>query len=208
MGVGPGALVVRGPADDPAVHLLGAAFLPDPGRPSVRPRCPVQGHGPVAVRLSRALGDVGEDSDAPVCVLVHQHVVPPEIGVRSARDGRLRLPVVVQARRVVVGPLTGRPVDPCLHCLDLHRRDADPSWPDLATWLGHPAQQVEPVRVGAEVLLAVEGLVLLLVGSVLAGRRVTPGLAHEVGPGAPHVVARTWRRHPGCTWHPGGADPV
>lgn len=208
VGVGPGALVVRGRADDPTAQVLGAALLPDPSAGAVRPRCPVQGHGPVAARLSRALGEVVEVSDPPMSVLVHQHVIPPEVGVRTAQERRLRLPVVVQARRVVVGPLTGRPQDPCLHCLDLHRCDRDPSWPDVATWLGHPAQQVDPVHMSAEVLVAVEGLVLLIVGSVLAGRPVTPGLAHEVGPGAPHVVARTWRRHPGCPWHPGGAHPA
>ncbi|MFK5634651.1 hypothetical protein [Ornithinimicrobium sp. LYQ103] len=166
----------------------------------------MRGHGPLARRLAHVLGDVAPDHDgaAPsLSVLVHQHVVPPEVGIQAARSRRRTLPVVVQRRRVVVGPVTGAGPDPCLHCLDLHRRDRDDAWPDLAIELGHPVVQVDPVPMSSTLALAVEGLVLLLVGSLLEGRPVSSGLAHELGPQAPHVVSRRWTVHPACPWHAG-----
>jgi hypothetical protein len=227
VGVGPGAVVLgeptpaggapnpssgqRGPRTWPAPELVrlasglarspaGLAVDPGPGR------CAVQGSGPLARRLAEALGDLVPDSLGPapsLTVTVHQHVVPPEAGIQAARSGRPTLPVVVQARRVVVGPATGIGSGPCLHCLDLHRRDRDAAWPQLAIDLGHPAAQAEALPVGAALARATEGLVLLLVESLLAGRPVSTGLAHELGPQAPHVVTRRWAVHPACPWHAG-----
>ncbi len=218
VGVGPGAVVLhRGTTGGAAetAEVLGAALL---GAPPVAPgaagqeplgACVVRGAGPLASGLRRALADL---SPAPcgvvatrgpgrVDVVVHQRVVPPEEGVRAARSGRPTVPVVAQPRRVVVGPVVGTGEGPCLHCLDLHRRDRDPAWPTLAATLGHPVEQVVPVDLPRPLVRAAEGLALLLVSSVLAGRAVSPGLAHEVGPGAPHVVTRRWTAHPACPWH-------
>lgn len=203
VGVGPGATVVQGSDDERTAAVVAGVLHPDPAAADGPARCPVVGHGPVATRLALTLAPSGPtDGRARLTVHVHQHVVPPDVGLAAARDGLLHLPVVVQSRRVVVGPLTGRPDDPCLHCLDRHRVDRDPGWPELSTWLGHPAQQVDPVPVPADVLAATEGVVLLLVRSALAGQFVTPGLSYEIGTRAPHVVVRTWRRHPACAWHP------
>lgn len=227
VGVGPGAVVLGeptsagrdpdppsgpgGPGTRPAPELVrlasglarppeGSGVGPGPGR------CAVQGSGPLARRLTEVLGDLAPDSLSPapaLTVTVHQHVVPPEVGIQAARSGRPTLPVVVQARRVVVGPATGVGDGPCLHCLDLHRRDRDAAWPQLAIDLGHPARQAEPLPVGAALARAAEGLVLLLVESLLRGRPVSTGLAHELGPQAPHVVTRRWTPHPACPWHAG-----
>ncbi|MFB9731208.1 hypothetical protein [Ornithinimicrobium kibberense] len=168
----------------------------------------VRGAGPIARRLRRTLAPVlldGEDEDgrAPE-VAVHQHVVPPDVGLAAARSGRTVLPVVVQPRRVVVGPVTV-PTGPCLHCLDLHRRDRDPRWAVVATHLGHPVEQVRPTPVPEVLQAAAEGLVLLLLEAVRDRRPVQPGLTHEVGLQTPHVVTRRWPVHPACPWHPG--DP-
>lgn len=203
VGVGPGALVVRGSVDDPAAELVGEALRAGGRSPARAAACPVVGHGALAARLREVLGPAAPGGrPGPLTVHVHQHLVPPEVGVETARDGRLHLPVVVQPRRVVVGPLGGRPDDPCLHCLDRHRTDRDPGWPELATWLGHPTEQVAPLAVPADVLVAAEGVVRLVVRSVLEDRPVTPGLSHEIGSSAPHLVSRTWVRHPACPWHP------
>lgn len=212
VGVGPGAVVLVAGGEDrgtePVASLgptlagvLAAAPEDDPtaGGPVT---CAVSGHGPVAARLRRALGGaVAEDAGA-ARVVVHQHVVPPDVGLALARSGGVTVPVVVQPRRVLVGPVVGRPAGPCLHCLDLHRRDRDPAWPDLATAFGHPVEQLRPVPVPPPLVRATEGLVVLLVSSVLAGSTVSVGTAYELGASAPHVVLRRWTRHAACTWHP------
>ncbi|MFC6422692.1 hypothetical protein [Ornithinimicrobium tianjinense] len=203
LGVGPGALMASQAGPRRLAETIGAA-LAWPSRPTGRPTCPVLGAGPVARHLSLLLGGVAatEQSAGPA-VQVHHHVIPPDVALTTSRAGLLRLPVVVQPRRIVVGPLSGLPEGPCLHCLDLRRRDRDPAWPEVATALGHPARQLEPVPVVPEVLATAEGVVMLLIASVVAHRPVAAGLAHEIGPHAPHVVTRTWTRHPECPWHPG-----
>lgn len=212
VGVGPGAVVLRLGAEGPAGktgEVLGPALaglsVADQDAPATRgaerPACAVVGAGPLASRLRRTLGEVSPDSSEGVQLLVHQHVVPPHVGVAVARSARATVPVVAQSRRILVGPVVGVGSGPCLHCLDLHRRDRDPAWPALATGLGHPAEQVVPLDLPEPLARAAEGLVLLLLSSVLAGRPVSAGLAYELGPVAPHVVARRWTTHPACPWH-------
>ena len=53
----------------------------------------------------------------------------------------------------VVGPLVRATGTPCLNCLDLHRRDRDPGWPELAAQLaGEPdapgVQHTDPAQRG------------------------------------------------------------
>lgn len=218
VGVGPGAVVLHaGPGTqagaDPLLvetgDVLGPALAGVPTAGTVAPgtvtgdlpACPVVGGGSLAARLRRALGNVSAETSSPVRLAVHQQVVPPEVGVAVARSGTPTVPVVAQHHRVLVGPVVGLGTGPCLHCLDLHRRDRDPAWPALATALGHPAEQLEQLELPEALARAVEGVVLLLVSSVVTGRPVTPGLGYELGPAAPHVVARRWTAHPGCPWH-------
>ncbi|GGK65476.1 hypothetical protein GCM10011509_12150 [Ornithinimicrobium pekingense] len=212
VGVGPGAVMLDpGPAVQPdgTGEELGpvlAGALATRGRetgggPEPPPACAVLGAGSLAGRLRRVLGNVPTESHAGVLVVVHQQVVPLEVGVALARSGTPTVPVVTQHRRVVVGPVVGPGGGPCLHCLDLHRRDKDPAWPALATALGHPAEQVVGPDVPDALARAVEGVVLLLVSAVQGGRPVSPGLGYELGPDAPHVVARRWTAHPACPWH-------
>jgi hypothetical protein len=52
-----------------------------------------------------------------------------------------------------------------------------------------------------EVDRAAGAVVLLLARTLLTGGPVTPGLAYELGPRAPHLVTRRWATHPGCRWH-------
>lgn len=212
VGVGPGAVVLRADPDElpeetrrtigQALAGLGPAGAGRHGQTEAVPGpCAVHGAGPLAARLRRALGEVSPEDHRSPQVLVHQHVTPPEVGVAVARSGRTTVPIVVQHRRVLVGPVVGPGPGPCLHCLDLHRRDRDSAWPVLAAALGHPAEQVDPVGLVDPLARAAEGLVLLLVSSVQAGGAVSPGLAYELGRTAPHLVARRWTIHPACSWH-------
>jgi hypothetical protein len=215
VGVGPGSVVLHAGADDQGLEtaaVLGPALAGVPSGPDGSQSaeaagsgsCSVLGAGPLASRLRHALGDRCSASPeaVQVQVLVHQSVVPPDVGVAVARSGRPALPVVAQPQRVLVGPVVGVSAGPCLHCLDLHRRDRDAGWPALATALGHPAEQAVPLDLPEPLARASEGLVLLLVSSLLAGRPVSSGVVHELGPCAPHVVTRRWAAHPACPWHP------
>lgn len=208
-GVGPGALVLRTAdgVDQRALQVLAPALaglgqdVSDDIPAGETPLCPVVGSGPLAARLRRALGGLDDDTSAQIHVAVHHNVVPVEVGIALARTSRVTVPVVVQPWRVLVGPVTGPPGSPCLHCLDLHRRDRDDAWPVLVSALGHPAEQVARTCVPEALAVAAQGLTTLLVTSLLTGRAVSPGLGYELGTRAPHVVARRWSMHPRCPWH-------
>ncbi|WP_298890348.1 hypothetical protein [uncultured Serinicoccus sp.] len=133
-------------------------------------------------------------------VTVHDHVVPVGTARQPGLAGRRVLPVVAQSTRVVIGPWTGLAGGPCLHCLDLHRRDRDPTWPASAAALEDPLTAPLPPTVPDEVLRVVVGLVVLLTARVPA---TATGDAHEVGPWHPHLVTRRWSRHAACPWHAG-----
>ena len=112
------------------------------------------------------------------------------------------LPVVAQSSRVVVGPWTGLRTGPCLHCLDLHRVDADPAWPALAAALDDPVTCPSPPRHSADVVALVTALAGLLVAGLGGDGRDEDGLAYEVGAQRPHLVLRRWPVHAACPWHP------
>ena len=211
-GLGPGAWLVRSASDagEEALELidrLGAT--PPPRAPSLTVE--VQGTGELAESLRRSLGpdartaeDRGPSGGA--VVLVCSYLVPIGAAGRPSLTGRPVLPVVSQTGRVVVGPWTGLDDGPCLHCLDLHRRDRNACWPSIATALDDPLTALHPPRHTTPVLETVRALTVLLLTS--GGRGVTPGLAHEVGPRPPHVVTRRWARHADCPWHSGPPPPA
>lgn len=209
IGVGPGAVLVHSQelpvlraesAEGPAA-LLGAG-LAAPAVGATAGRCPVIGSGRLATRIRAALGDVdpATDDGEGLLVLVQHHVVPPETALRVVQRDGPALPVVVQARRVVIGPVSGLG-GPCLHCLDLRRRDLDGDWPEVAHTWGHPAVQSEPVPLSPALEDAAAGLAIVVAASLLCGPALPEGVAHEVGPDPPHLVTRTWTRHHACRWH-------
>ncbi|WP_151526143.1 hypothetical protein [Serinicoccus kebangsaanensis] len=220
VGVGPGAWSVDGwvRPDRPEdvgwqfIRRLGADVVgPQPERRSLE----VRGEGQLAEALRAAVWSTqgrggaaaasparGRTADHPRrVVLVRDHLVPVGTAGRPDVVGRRVLPVVAQTARVVIGPWTGLPGGPCLHCLDLHRRDRDPGWPQVAQSLVDPATAPLPPRHQPEVVHAVVSLIVLMTGSA-AGPAV--GVAHEVGPRPPHLVTRRWPAHPGCPWHEPG----
>lgn len=107
------------------------------------------------------------------------------------------LPVLVREDDVVVGPLVHPGTSACLHCLDLHRCDVDPTWPDLLRQLIGHEQPAGDVPVPA-------------LGQVAVGVAVLLGLAHLDARAAPSGVAATvslpygavrwgrWSPHPRC----------
>lgn len=95
----------------------------------------------------------------------------------------------------VVGPLVRPAGSPCLNCLDLHRRDRDPGWPELAAQLAGDG----PAEVGsAPTLFAAAGYAAAEVLAYLdGGTPDTIGAAVEISAPA-RTRRRTWPPHPAC----------
>lgn len=212
---------------DPASQLLrrlAGQAVGAPGR-AARLSATVSGDGQLAVRLRRAVGRADLDVDhagpaegstapvaaaraadlpgdrAPLVVLVSHYLVPVGSARRPDLRGRRLLPVVEQTGRVVVGPWLAPPAGPCLHCLDLHRRDRDAEWPAIAAQLEDPLTSPPPPLHPPEVLDVVEALVVLLVLAAARAAGIDTAVCYEVGAETPHVVTRRWTVHPVCPWH-------
>ena len=77
-----------------------------------------------------------EAHDRPhFAIAVGHHVLPPELHGHWLRRDVPHLPVVLTDFATVIGPVVLPGDGPCLHCLELHRRDADPAWPAIAAQL-------------------------------------------------------------------------
>ncbi|MFC4554240.1 thiamine biosynthesis protein ThiF [Georgenia faecalis] len=130
-----------------------------------------------------------------VVVLVDQDVADPARTRPLLREDVVHLNVLVRELDVVVGPLVRPGHGPCLRCLDLHRRDADPCWPAIATQLLGSRDR------GVEASLAQAGAATAL-GQVLAaldGRPVAvDGASLELGPSTAVPTVRRWSVHPAC----------
>ncbi len=109
------------------------------------------------------------------------------------------LPVVTNGATVEVGPVLGGE-GPCARCLDLHRADRDPGWPELLAQLTAPRTDgpVPAVVSGAVAALAA-GSAATLAADVLDLGLVEPGLALEIRPQAPFLLHRRWGPHPRCS---------
>lgn len=130
-----------------------------------------------------------------VLVAVSAAVADPVRLLPLVREDVVHLPVVVGDVDVAVGPLVVPGRGPCTRCLDLHRTDADPAWPALATQLrsspsppvaSHLAQLGSAVAAN-QVLAAVDGREL-----------VADGTSIEVGGMSPLPLLRPWAVHPAC----------
>ncbi|HEY8472647.1 MAG TPA: TOMM precursor leader peptide-binding protein [Natronosporangium sp.] len=115
----------------------------------------------------------------------------------AAGYARYRVPHLLVAIRdgtALIGPLVPPRGQPCLNCLDLHRRDRDPAWPRLAAELA--AAGDEPCATTTR--LAAAGLAAAEVLSWLdGGEPATLGALVELAaPG--QLRRRSWPPHPRC----------
>lgn len=136
-------------------------------------------------------------------VLVGDGVVDASAGEPWRRRRVPTLPVVLEARRVVVGPLIDDQWGPCLHCLDLERADRDVVWPALVAQVhrGPTSSSTDPD--GDSTLTAMaSGVVGMVVHSHLSGEGPPPGISIEVSLPWPRLDHRRWPRHPACAAHP------
>ncbi|MDK3258778.1 ThiF family adenylyltransferase [Blastococcus capsensis] len=121
----------------------------------------------------------------------------------AAADGA-HLVATVRGETGVVGPLVLPGTSSCLHCADLHRRDADARWPRLAAQL----TASEAPASGATLTCLLTAL--LAAGQALAylddaGAPLTLDATVEVRPPDLLPRLRRWPPHPTCGC--GAADP-
>jgi len=137
------------PAGDARTLLdrLGPVLTPEGGEASAPfgAGVLVTGEGPLASGIADLLRERGllapPDREQPeLAVLVADWVLPPDAAARWLRRDVPHLPVIVSDRSIAIGPFVEPGRGPCVHCLQLARRDADPAWPAIAAQLwGRPA---------------------------------------------------------------------
>jgi ThiF family len=125
-------------------------------------------------------------------------------GLVAAAHAQRRQPylaVRIHEGTAVIGPLVPSTGAPCLHCLDLHRRDRDAGWPGLPR-----ADVPEPCTVTT--LLAATAFATAEALTFLDGATPeTLGASIELTtPGRPR--RRTWPPHPDCFCARPGRNPV
>lgn len=173
--------------------VVGGATAADEGRPRTLAAAD-------AVRRASPLTDlrpVTGGASPDLVVLARPWAASDPTTAGWSRAGVPHLVATVRGSTGVVGPLVLPGITSCLRCADLHRRDADPRWPQLAAQL----TAAEPPASGATVTC--------LLTAVMAAVQV---LAYLDGTAAPAVLdatlelvppdliprVRRWSAHPEC----------
>ncbi|MPV38328.1 ThiF family adenylyltransferase [Georgenia subflava] len=121
------------------------------------------------------------------------------------REDVVHLPVVIGEVDVCVGPLVVPGKGPCTRCMDLHRTDADPAWPALATQLrGSPAPGTSATAAQLGAAVAAHQVLAALDGRELVIDRASL----EVSGLSPLPVLRPWTVHPECGCDGVGRDGI
>lgn len=152
-----------------------------------------------AVRRASPLADLRPppEGSADVVVLARAWAASDPLVAGLQRGGVPHLVATVRGGTGVVGPFVVPGRTSCLHCADLHRRDADPDWPLLAAAL--TAADAPPSGATTTCLLtAVTGALQVLAYLDAAAAPVTLGATLELRPPDPVPLMRRWSAHPGC----------
>ncbi|QAV71411.1 hypothetical protein ESZ53_13770 [Salinibacterium sp. UTAS2018] len=88
----------------------------------------------VTVEVAATPHDLSQP-DPDLAILVGHFAIPPSVHSHWLRRDIPHLPVVISDSAAEVGPVVTPGITGCLLCIDMHRRDADPSWPAIATQL-------------------------------------------------------------------------
>jgi hypothetical protein len=199
---GVGRVSVRDPgltaAGDAVVGGLSAA---DEGRPRSLAAAD-------AVRRANPLTDLRplpSDAAADLVVLARPWAASDPLVAGIHRSGVPHLVATVRGQTGVVGPLVVPGVTSCLHCGDLHRRDADPRWPRLAAQL--TAGQPPPSGATVTCLLTAATAALQVL-AYLDGTAAPGVLEATIELRPPHLVPRVrrWPAHQACAC--GAADGI
>jgi bacteriocin biosynthesis cyclodehydratase domain-containing protein len=172
-------MIARGDTEalDAVLRLVEPALLPERMTESAPALVALSGSARTADTIASTLHGCGvtvvaaDSVERPdVAIAVGHHVLPPELHGHWLRRDVPHLPVVLTDSATVVGPLV-RPGDgPCLHCLELHHRDADPAWPAIASQLLGRRSLAESAIGASETAAVVARLVLGWVAGDDVGR--------------------------------------
>ncbi|SNR90453.1 ThiF family adenylyltransferase [Blastococcus mobilis] len=200
---GVGRVSVRDPgltaAGDAVVGGLSAA---DEGRPRSLAAAD-------AVRRASPLTDLRPlpSHAADLVVLARPWAASDPLVAGIHRSGVPHLVATVRGQTGVVGPLVVPGVTSCLHCADLHRRDADSRWPRLAAQL----TAVDPPPSGSTITcLLTAATAALQVLAHLDGTAAPGALEATIELRPPHLAPRVrhWPAHPACPCGASGELPI
>jgi hypothetical protein len=189
-GVGQVAVDVAGQATV-ADSSIGGLTPADSGRPraaaaadAVLRAAPGAVVGPLPAHRATFVVQVGQEQPARLAALA------------AARRRVPTLAVDIRDAVAVVGPLVPATGAPCLNCLDLHRRDHDQAWPQLAAQLVSAPET--PLACTVATALAATAYAAHQVLAWLDGRPTeTLGATVEISTPGRHR-RRTWPPHRGC----------
>jgi len=153
-----------------------------------------------AVRRASPLTDLrplASDAGADLVVLARPWAASDPLAAGIHRSGVPHLVATVRGETGVVGPLVVPGVTSCLHCADLHRRDADPRWPRLAAQLtaGEPPPSGTTITCLLTAATAALQALAYLDGSAAP---VVLEATVELRPPLLTPRVRRWPAHPAC----------
>jgi hypothetical protein len=174
-----------------------------------------------AVRRASPLTDLRplpDGSPADLVVLTRPWAASDPLVRDVHRAGVPHLVATVRGDTGVVGPLVVPGVTGCLRCGDLHRRDADPTWPRLAAQLTAGEQPPSGATVTC-LLTAATAAVQVLAYVDGSAAPATVDATIELRPPDLTPRLRSWPAHPECGCRtasvrvrpatlPGGLEPV
>jgi hypothetical protein len=182
--------------------VVGGLTAADEGRPRVLAAAD-------AVRRASPLTDLrplAEGVRPDLVVLARPWAASDPTVAALQREGVPHLVATVRGATGVVGPLVVPGATSCLRCADLHRRDADPAWPQLAAQL--IAGQVPAGGATVTCLLtAVTAAVQVLAYVDRAAAPITLGSTLELALPDLAPRLRRWPPHPGCGCAGAGGAP-
>ncbi len=169
---------------------------------------------PRAVALCRVVERAGRDTRTaplprgrtPDLVLLADAAVPdPGLASELFVTGVVHLVAWAGEGVGVVGPLIVPGRSCCLRCVDLHRADAEPAWPALATQLAGRSQPADLASAQASAAFAASQALRVLDGPRIGGlpwRGIAElpvwGAAIEIDTFGGQTHPTIWQRHPRC----------
>ncbi|MEQ1735358.1 MAG: hypothetical protein ABL886_02870 [Rhodoglobus sp.] len=200
-------LVTRSSAEErfTLLELLAPALVAAP-RPPIPRVVAVSGSGATVEALAGLLASSGvhtlvseraetlADQGADVAVAIGHFVLPPALHSLWLRRDVPHLPIVFGDSAVVVGPLVEPGDGPCLRCLELVHRDADPAWPAVASQVLGRRGVAESAVLTAEAAAVAARVVL----DRLVGQTFDPSVSTRIDGASGVRTTRNWQRHPEC----------
>jgi hypothetical protein len=158
----------------------------------------ISGTGSTADSIAASLTNAGvlvagDSDDLGLAIIVSHYVIEPELHGRWLRRDIPHLPVVYGDAVVRVGPIVEPGSGPCLFCLELYRRDDDPSWPAIASQLWGRRSEAETAIVAGEIAAVAARMAL---ARLRQGAGSATSVHLDAGSGA--ITRQSWGPHPEC----------